>query len=212
MGVFDVLGPVLDIVGGERANRENRKAAKRQMDFQERMSSTAYQRAVADMRAAGLNPMLAVSQGGASSPSGASSTSANVLSPAVSSAIAIKRNDAEVKQMASSTALNHALMVSAAQDAQLKSANTRNVEANTRNTATLYPSIKAQADYDAGKFAGVMRYVNGLAPVVSSAVDVANLVPKFMNQRSDRPVVAGYDEHRTFDKEAGAHISRRYHY
>ncbi len=47
------------------------KQALRQMDFQERMSGTAYQRAMDDMRTAGLNPILAYKQGGAGTPSGA---------------------------------------------------------------------------------------------------------------------------------------------
>ena len=78
---FDlIMGDIGDFVGFGSARRQrafNANEAQKQRDWQTMMSNTAHQREIADLQAAGLNPVLSGTGGqGASTPSGGVATSA----------------------------------------------------------------------------------------------------------------------------------------
>lgn len=85
-GIGSIASGLGAYYGQKEANKANLRIAHEQMAFQERMSGSAYQRAMHDMSQAGLNPILAYSQGGASTPAGATAQMQNAVTPSLNSA------------------------------------------------------------------------------------------------------------------------------
>lgn len=129
-GVGSMIPGIGDAMAAEEQNSANIAAADKQMRFQERMSNSAYQRGMDDMKKAGLNPMLAFSQGGASTPTGAiptinSETKSKLGEFAIASATGLKntatnQQQANTQQMSaeSSIKLNSAQAAKTAADTQ----------------------------------------------------------------------------------------------
>ena len=151
-----------DFVGGLLTNKTNSATASKQMAFQERMSSTAHQREVADLTAAGLNPILSAGGSGSSTPSGASSTASNPVGDAINSAIALKTMKAQLDKVHAET--------------NAVKANTANVVADTVLKNLTIPSAKQSMEVNTSPVGKFSAYLKNLLEPVGSAFGIYNSV------------------------------------
>ena len=156
VGLKDVVAPLIGATGSflgtnsanqanlqymQNANAFNQAQSEKQMDFQERMRKTQYQTTVEDLKAAGLNPMLAYSQGGAGTPAGVAATSS--APPKVENAMANAVNSALTSAQAQSQLVQNKL--TEAQTSQ-SDAQADNLNADTANKRDLNPNIKQELE------------------------------------------------------------------
>lgn len=174
------------LAGTYLSNQASSAQAQRQMDFQQDMSNTAHQREVADLRAAGLNPILSAMGNGASSPQGAQGSVADLgsgIQNGINTGIAIRaqnkefektdagiaNTDADTKNKNATSGLISAQTTQSAAEARLKSVTAGIAE-------KIGPSQIKKAIVD-GDFAKAEKIMGLLNSGLTSANSIKNLVP-----------------------------------
>lgn len=224
MGFFQDIGNVLsapvnfigDVLSGgavsntqdiKDTNVANAQQAQKQMDFQERMANTSYQRGMEDMRQAGLNPLLAFQNGGASVPTGAAATMQSPQSGSIGAGIANtaksvfglsldkQKTQAEVGNLNQSTNLDTQRVFTESSLASKYDAEAERARLEAQNKAMEQPVVAAQAALDLkniktdAKYQGedqLIKRVGSAAGAIGSAFKAVNPVGSIIDSISGR--------------------------
>ncbi|QXP08450.1 MAG: DNA pilot protein [Arizlama microvirus] len=207
-----IASGIAGVMGQKSANDANKKMSREQMAFQERMSNTSWQRGVADMKAAGINPMLAVSQGGASSPQGSQSTSQNEyggltdsVSKGVGSAkeiLAFKSALAKTQQDTETSKANADLLK---EQSNLAHVNTANAAVQGQLLANGLPESENQKAIANSTYGKILSYINATLPTLDRVITTAKSVASPIQQARE----AALDRaHRSQESELNRDVQR----
>lgn len=173
--ILNGVGGFLGSQGQQAANSANMafnaQQAQMQRDWETQMSNTAYQRAMADMRAAGLNPILAGNLGGASTPGGAVA-SVNLQNPNASLAAGV----GAMGNALGATAQAKASLAQADKDASATDVNKSTTDLNKASTEnTIAATSKTQQDTRTGAAAEDAHRASAESSRSNAAVNAASI-------------------------------------
>lgn len=157
------FGSMLTSSDAAEVNRLNIEQARENRTWSELMSNSAYQRATEDMKKAGINPMVAFSQGGASTPSASAASlvaeqRGQMLQAASSSAKDALNMALDLKTKDANLTLAQAATEEKNTQTQVNNATAKNIKEVTKRVGlenealkTRLPVVKAEAKTQEGQ-------------------------------------------------------------
>ena len=167
------VGGITSAIGAGNANKDSWRQAKHVMAHEAFMSNTAYQRAVSDMKLAGINPMMAASKGGASAGGGQMGQVQNEMEGVSNSAAAMSAIKANLEKVDTEIAVNKVNEEVKKEEKKLIANTAKKEGANARLAQTEVPRTENRAkveDSEVGrKYDGVVDAITDrLAPFVNA--------------------------------------------